>query len=279
MLKFRRLGRRELFREGGDRSVSSFWVLVVIFIKNIMNSLFIGRWQPFHKGHKALIDKVLSEGKPVVIGIRDTSVSEENPYTAEERIKMIRDAYGDKVQCVIVPDVAEICFGRKVGYNVRRIRLDDQTEEISGTKVRNPTKRIIWLTGNMGSGKTSLAYLLKERLNAVVLDGDEMRASISLGAGFSKKDRNEHNLRVARLAKIFNSQGLNVVVAVIAPFQETRDQIAKICDPYWIYVRGGEIGKDKPYEVPGSPNVTIDPTVESLSESLEKIVKEVGEIR
>jgi len=244
-----------------------------------MNSLFIGRWQPFHEGHKALIDKVLSEGKPVAIGIRDTKVSEDNPYTVEERKKMIEDVYGDKVQCFVVPDIAEICFGRKVGYEVRRVRLDSQIEEISGTKTRNSQKRVIWLTGNVGSGKTSLAYLLKERLNSVVLDGDEMRVSISLGAGFSKKDRNEHNLRVARLAKILNAQDLNVVVSVIAPFIETRKEIDKICNPYWIYIRGGATGKDKPYEVPENPAVIIDPTVESLSESLEKIIKEVGEIR
>jgi len=243
-----------------------------------MNSLFIGRWQPFHDGHRSLIDKVLSEGKPVVVGIRDTAVSEENPYTVEERMEMIKSVYGDRVQCVVVPDVAEICFGRDVGYKVRRIRLDDQTEEISGTKVRNSQKRVIWLTGNVGSGKTSLAYLLKERLNAVVLDGDEMRQSISLGAGFSKEDREEHNLRVARLASVFNAQGLNVVVSVIAPFRITRSKIAKVCNPYWIYIRGGEIGDDKPYEVPDDPDVTIDPSIESLEQSLEKIVKEVGEI-
>lgn len=43
--------------------------------------LFIGRWQPFHDGHKYLIDKLLSKGKNICIGIRDTEISKENPYS------------------------------------------------------------------------------------------------------------------------------------------------------------------------------------------------------
>ncbi|OGM21236.1 hypothetical protein A2714_05515 [Candidatus Woesebacteria bacterium RIFCSPHIGHO2_01_FULL_38_9] len=243
-----------------------------------MKSLFIGRYQPFHKGHKALIDKVLKEGKKVVIALRNTPISEENPYTVKERAEMIKKVYGDEVEIIVIPDIAEVCYGRKVGYKIRRVRLDKQTEEISATRIRNSKKRVIWLTGNVGSGKTALAYLLEERLNAIILDGDEMRQSISYGLGFSKKDREVHNLRVARLAKILKSQGYNVIVSVIAPFASTRKKIHKICKPYWIYIKGGKVGKDMPYEPPKNPDVTIDPTKESLLESMEKIVKEVGEI-
>ena len=242
------------------------------------NSLFIGRWQPFHDGHKELINHVLKEGKSVVIAVRDTEISEGNPYTAKECVKRIEEAYKDnpKVKVIIIPDISEVCYGRKVGWSIRRIRLDKQIEEISATKIRDSKKRVIWLTGNVGAGKTSIAYLLKERLNAIVLDGDEMRASISLGAGFSKEEREIHNLRVARLAKILCNQGHNVVVSVIAPFESTRKKIAEIINPYWIYIKGGEVSEDKPYEVPNSPDITINPTKESLLESMEKIVKEVA---
>lgn len=243
-------------------------------------SLFIGRWQPFHDGHRALIDHVLNEDKSVIIAVRDTEISESNPFTTKECVERIEYAYRDnpKVEVIVIPDISEVCYGRKVGWSVRRIRLNREIEEISATKIRNSKKRVIWLTGNVGSGKTSLAYLLKERLNAVVLDGDEMRASISLGAGFSKKEREVHNLRVARLAKILCDQGHNVVVSVIAPFRSTREKIMEIVNPYWIYIKGGETGKNKPYEVPDVPDITIDPTKESLLESIEKIVKEVGDI-
>jgi phosphopantetheine adenylyltransferase len=46
---------------------------------------FIGRWSPFHEGHQALIESVLTTGKPVVIAIRDTEPSTENPYATSER--------------------------------------------------------------------------------------------------------------------------------------------------------------------------------------------------
>ena len=75
-----------------------------------------------------------------------------------------------------------------------------------------------------------------------------------------------------------NRQGYNVIVSVIAPFRSTRAKIDKIASPYWIYIKGGERGKDKPYEPPRNPDITIDPTEESLLESIEKIVKEVGKI-
>lgn len=247
-----------------------------------MYSLFIGRYQPFHDGHKKLIQKVLDEGKPVLVAVRDTPISEDNPYTAEERAEMIRSHFAGKnlhrVEVIVIPDITEVCYGRKVGWGIRRIRLDRQTEEISATKIRNSSKRVIWLTGNVHSGKTSIAYLLKERMNAIVLDGDEMRKSISTDKGFSKEDREDHNLRVARLASILNNQGHNVVVSVIAPFQDARDKITEICNPYWIYVKGGEVAEDKPYEPPTNPDVIIDPTEESLLESMDKIVKEVGNL-
>lgn len=243
-------------------------------------SLFIGRYQPFHAGHKTLIDTVLKEGGKVVIAVRDTPISEKNPYSLSERISNIKTKYKNNknVEVVPIPDIKEVCYGRDVGWGIRRIRLKKEVEEISATKIRNSQKRIIWLTGNVGSGKTSLAYLLKERLNAIVLDGDELRASISTDLGFSKRDRDAHNMRVARLAKILNDQNLNIVVSVIAPFRSTRQKITKMIDPYWIYIKGGKRGKNMPYEIPKKPHLTINPSKEALLGSLEKIVKEVGKL-
>ena len=134
-----------------------------------MHSLFIGRYQPLHGGHIKLIRKVLDEeGKPVIVALRDTPIDESNPFTIKERTEMFQKEFGSKVKVITIPDIAEVCYGRKVGYLVRRVRLEKQIEEISGTMIRNSQKRVIWFTGNTGAGKTSLAEFLRERLNAIM---------------------------------------------------------------------------------------------------------------
>jgi len=103
-------------------------------------SLFIGRWQPFHKGHKKLIESVLNEGKNVLVAIRDTEISKDDPFTIKQRKKMIHKSlknWGDKVKIIVIPDISEVCYGRKVGWGIREIKLSDDIEEISGTKIRD----------------------------------------------------------------------------------------------------------------------------------------------
>ena len=85
-------------------------------------SLFIGRWQPFHEGHQALIESVLKTGKPVVVAIRDTPPSKNNPFSTSERWAMIQDAlqkWGSLVRIIVIPDIDEVCYGRDVGYGIR----------------------------------------------------------------------------------------------------------------------------------------------------------------
>lgn len=100
-------------------------------------SLLIGRWQvsKLHAGHLALIDKVRQEGKNIAIGVRDTDMSEENPYSAEERVDMIEKCVPD-AKVFIMPDIEEVVYGRGVGWGIREIRLDEETESISATEIR-----------------------------------------------------------------------------------------------------------------------------------------------
>lgn len=142
---------------------------------------------------------------------------------------------------------------------------------------------IIWLTGNSGSGKSTLGRILRKKLNGILLDGDEMRYAISEKAGFSKEDREEHNLRCARLAKILDSQDFNIIISIIAPFQETRDKIDNIIKPIWIYIKRNKDSlkykdkdKDKPYEVPENPDIIVDTDKLAIDESIELILRELN---
>ncbi|PIR52978.1 hypothetical protein COU76_03690 [Candidatus Peregrinibacteria bacterium CG10_big_fil_rev_8_21_14_0_10_49_10] len=141
---------------------------------------------------------------------------------------------------------------------------------------------ILWLTGNTGAGKTTLAEGMRVYFNekeasgssadrrVVVLDGDEMRETISRNEGLSAEDRRKHNLRVARLAKLLCDQGFFVIVAVIAPFAEVRSEIDAICAPLWVYVKRSGLGAaDKPYEDPDHPALTIDNDRLSIQEGQE----------
>ena len=247
-------------------------------------SLFIGRWAPFHEGHQALIEKVLHTGKPVVIAIRDTEPSVDNPYSTSERWTRIQEAlkdWGSLVRIIVIPDIDEVCYGRDVGYAVRRIDLTDQLHEVSGTKKRlaaPTTHPIVWLTGQSGSGKTTLANAIKESLvSSVILDGDEMRESIS-AEGFSQEDRHAHNLRVARLAHVLSKQS-PVIVAVIAPFSRTRAEIDRLISPIWILCtrREQKGGAEFPYELPKSTEVSVaaDGDASSPAENATRVIEAI----
>lgn len=211
-------------------------------------ALFIGRWQPFHKGHKYLIDKALSEGENVCIAIRNTEISEKNPYTVEQRAEMIRRVYKDRVEIIAIPDINSINIGRKVGYDVNRIDPPEHIGKISGTNVRagkdanvppevgeyiKTLHTTLWLTGLPCSGKTTLSKRLKEELDnrsykAVCLDGDDVRGQLNADLGFSIEDRKENLRRIAHVAKLFNKNGNFVIASFVSPTNEYRKMVREI---------------------------------------------------
>jgi adenylylsulfate kinase-like enzyme len=215
----------------------------------------------------------MDEGKDVVIAIRDTPFNEENPYSVFERRRMIHHLLGDAVETVVIPDIEEVVYGRKAGWKIREIVLDESTQKVSATAIRRP--KILWFTGNSRAGKSTLAENLQKRFPAVILDGDEMRMSISTDKGFSLTDRLEHNERVARLAKVLQEQGHNVVVSVIAPTHKIRNTVDKICRPKWIYVKRDSLEYDpeRPYEPPENPDLVIDNDNLSEEEAADKLWK------
>jgi len=111
---------------------------------------------------------------------------------------------------------------------------------------------IIWITGPSKSGKTTLAKNLQSKLvQWVLLDGDQIRR-ITDDLGFSAKDRMENCKRIARLARNLDYQGFNVLVSVIAPFRNIRDEVDKICSPKWVCLPKAleETEYENPYESP-----------------------------
>lgn len=94
---------------------------------------------------------------------------------------------------------------------------------------------IIWITGKRKIGKTTLAKEMCRKMNAINLDGDEMRSSISTDLGFSDEDRLENNIRIARLAKVLEGQGYDVICSTICP-EHVREEVFNITGCKFIHL-------------------------------------------
>lgn len=104
-------------------------------------SLFIGRWQPWHPGHRWLIDQRLNEGKNVWVAIRDVEPNEKQPWTSQEVLENVSEELYDllnegKVFISIVPDIESVNYGRGVGYDIIEHVPPTNIKEISATKIR-----------------------------------------------------------------------------------------------------------------------------------------------
>lgn len=108
-------------------------------------SMFIGRWQPWHAGHRWLIDQRLNEGKNVLICVRDIKPDEKNPFSAQEVEANIKKELwqligNETVKVVIIPDIESVNFGRGVGYDIIEHIPPQEVGDISATKIREQMK-------------------------------------------------------------------------------------------------------------------------------------------
>ena len=108
-------------------------------------SMYIGRWQPWHEGHRWLIDQSLNEGKKVLLCVRDVEICDKNPWTSEEVKNNLENHLSDlikegKVKVIIIPDIESVNIGRGIGYDVIEHVPPDEIKEISGTKIRQEMK-------------------------------------------------------------------------------------------------------------------------------------------
>lgn len=164
---------------------------------------------------------------------------------------------------------------------------------------------LIFFTGLSGSGKSTIANALEEKLHTngiktFALDGDNVRHGINKDLSFSPEDRSENNRRIGEIAKLFVDAGVVVLAAFVAPYKKDRDLIKdtvgaenyievfvnaslEVCEQrdvkgLYAKARKGEIknmtGISAPYEAPENPNAEVTHE-NSIAESVEIIYHKI----
>jgi adenylylsulfate kinase len=166
---------------------------------------------------------------------------------------------------------------------------------------------ILWFTGYSGSGKSTIANALEQRLaeleqHTYLLDGDNIRHGLNKELGFNDADRIENIRRVGEVSKLFVDAGLIVISAFISPFREERQMVRELVedgeffevfmgtpletceqrDPKGLYkkARAGEIknftGIDSTYEPPVNPEVTLDTSSMTVEECVTRVIEHLN---
>ena len=163
---------------------------------------------------------------------------------------------------------------------------------------------MVWFTGLSGSGKSTIAIALERELHkrgllCRILDGDNIRSGINNNLGFSAEDRVENIRRIAEVSKLFIDTGVITIAAFISPNNELREMASTIIgkenfleiyvntpieecerrDVKGLYAkaRKGEIkdftGVSASFEAPEHPALSLDTSVLSLEESVNKLLE------
>ena len=109
-------------------------------------ALFIGRWQPLHDGHRWLFNQKLEQDIPILIAVRDTPVSDSNPFSTEQVIENLEKEYTKEVgngvvKIISIPDIESVNYGRGVGYEINEYTPPENISQISATKIREEIKK------------------------------------------------------------------------------------------------------------------------------------------
>jgi len=105
------------------------------------STLLLGRYQPWHEGHRALFERALAKTGQVIIQIRDCQGwNGSNPFEFEKVVKFIKQdldpIYQGQYEVMLVPNITNITYGRDVGYKIEQEVFDDSIHSISATKIR-----------------------------------------------------------------------------------------------------------------------------------------------
>ena len=162
---------------------------------------------------------------------------------------------------------------------------------------------LIWFTGLSGSGKSTIANVVEQKLfeqgiKTYTLDGDNIRKGINNDLTFSPEDRTENIRRIAEVSNLMIDSGSVVLAAFVSPYKKDRENIRTIVkdvnfvevyintsieecerrDVKGLYkkARAGEIknmtGISAPYEAPKNPDIEIKTEIESVEDSVKRIV-------
>ena len=165
---------------------------------------------------------------------------------------------------------------------------------------------LLWFTGLSGSGKSTIANAVEQRLNLMnrhtfLLDGDNVRHGLNKDLGFTEADRIENIRRVGEVAKLMTDAGLIVLTAFISPFRAERDMVRAMiddCEFIEIFVdtpldvaeqrdvkglykkaRSGELknftGIDSPYEAPEAPEIRVNTVEMTVEEAADHIIQHI----
>ncbi|NVE95497.1 sulfate adenylyltransferase subunit CysN [Altererythrobacter lutimaris] len=172
--------------------------------------------------------------------------------------------------------------------------------------MKNQQPRVLWFTGLSGSGKSTIANAVEQRLNLMnrhtfLLDGDNVRHGLNKDLGFTEADRIENIRRVGEVAKLMTDAGLIVLTAFISPFRAERRmvremmgegefieifvdtplQVAEERDVKGLYkkARSGELknftGIDSPYEEPENAEIRVNTVEMSVEEAADYVISQI----
>jgi adenylylsulfate kinase-like enzyme len=138
---------------------------------------------------------------------------------------------------------------------------------------------IIWLYGQPGSGKTTIANIVAPMLNAQIIDGDAIRNNL-LNFDYSIEGRKKQNQSIIDIAMYLDYKKNNVVIASVAPYKHYRDLIKKthnalLINLYCKSIRGREKYFVENFEEPDQDDIKIDTSKHSIQETVDIVLKNV----